>query len=122
MNRIRKRSWQCIGSSPGNSPRTRQPSLTETGKSRWRTRPPVTSKRRWNTETRRWPVSPRNLDILVSQASIAQQAKDNAALMNYAAKGGEVCHSIGKQAKPEGMSDAEFASQIADEKDNARTV
>jgi tetratricopeptide (TPR) repeat protein len=80
----------------------------------------VTSKRRWNTETRRWPVSPRNLDILVSQASIAQQAKDNAALMNYAAKGGEVCHSIGKQAKPEGMSDAEFASQIADEKDNAK--
>ena len=41
--------------------------------------------------------SPRNLDILVSQASIAQQAKNNAKLMDYAAKGGEVCH-VDRQA------------------------
>src|SRR5580704_5874734 len=47
--------------------------------------------------------APRNLDILVSQASIAQQAKDNAKLIDYAAKGGAVCNSIGKQPKPEGM-------------------
>ncbi len=52
--------------------------------------------------------SPHNLDILVSQASVAQQAKDKAKLMDYAAKGGEVCHSIGKQPKPEGTSDAEL--------------
>src|ERR1700678_3384179 len=38
-------------------------------------------------------ASGRNLDILVSQASIAQQAKDNAKLMDYAAKGGAVCSS-----------------------------
>src|SRR5271169_345520 len=44
--------------------------------------------------------APRNLDILVSQASIGQQTKDNAKLMDYAVKGGEVCGSIGKQAKP----------------------
>jgi hypothetical protein len=49
--------------------------------------------------------SPHNLDILVSQANMAQQAKNNAKLMDYAAKGGEVCLSIAKQAKPEGMSD-----------------
>src|ERR1700684_1772739 len=48
--------------------------------------------------------APRNLDIFVSQVSIAQQAKDNTKLMDYAAKGGTVCSSIGKQAKPEGMS------------------
>jgi len=60
--------------------------------------------------------SPRNLDILVSQASIAQQAKNNAKLMDYAARGGEVCHSIAKQPKPEGMSDEEFARMVADEK------
>ncbi len=60
--------------------------------------------------------SPHNLDILVSQANIAQQAKNNAKLMDYAAKGGEVCSSIGKQAKPEGTSDEEFARQIADQK------
>ncbi len=60
--------------------------------------------------------APRNLDIIVSQASIAQQAKDNAKLMDYAAKGGEVCRSIGKQAKPEGMSDNDFAQQVAADK------
>ena len=60
--------------------------------------------------------SPKNLDILVSQASIAQQAKDNAKLIDYAAKGGEVCSSIGKQPKPEGVSDDDFKRQTADEK------
>lgn len=64
--------------------------------------------------------SPRNLDILVSQASLAQQAKNNSKLMDYAAKGGEVCHSIGKQAKPEGMSDEDFARQVAEEKSGAQ--
>ena len=56
--------------------------------------------------------APRNLDILVSQASIAQQAKNNNKLIDYVAKGGEVCNSIGKN-KPEGMSDDDFNRQIA---------
>jgi tetratricopeptide (TPR) repeat protein len=60
--------------------------------------------------------SPKNLDILVSQASIAQQAKDNAKLMDYSIKGGEVCSSIGKQPKADGVSDDDFKRQIADEK------
>src|ERR1700730_2372348 len=47
--------------------------------------------------------SPHNLDILVSQASLAQQAKNNTKLMDCAARGGEVCSSIVKQAKPDGM-------------------
>ena len=61
-------------------------------------------------------ASPHNLDILVSQTGLAQQAKNNVKLMDYAAKGGEVCHSIAKQPKPEGMSDDEFASKINQEK------
>ena len=61
-------------------------------------------------------ASPRNLDILVSQAGVAQQAKQNSKLMDYAAKGGEVCHSIAKQPKPEGMSDEDFAQKIEQEK------
>lgn len=65
-------------------------------------------------------AAPRNLDILVSQASIAQQAKDNAKLMTYVAKGGSVCLSIGKQAKPEGISDEDFAKQIAEEKESVK--
>ena len=64
--------------------------------------------------------SPRNLDILVSQGNVAQQAKNNAKLMDYAAKGGEVCQSIAKQPKPEGMSDEDFARKVADEKTAAQ--
>jgi tetratricopeptide (TPR) repeat protein len=65
--------------------------------------------------------SPRNLDILVSQASIAQQAKNDPKLMDYAAKGGTVCHSIGKQAKPDGMSDEDFNKQAAEDKTAAKS-
>ena len=64
--------------------------------------------------------APRNLDILVSQASIAQQAKDNTKLIDYAARGGEICHAIGKQAKPEGMSDEDFNRQIAEDKNSSK--
>src|SRR6266567_5388484 len=60
--------------------------------------------------------SPRNLDILVSQASVAQQAKSNAKLMDYASKGGDVCLSLAKQTKAEGMSDDDFARKVNDEK------
>jgi tetratricopeptide (TPR) repeat protein len=63
--------------------------------------------------------SPRNLDILVSQASIAQQAKDNGKLTDYVARGGAVCSSIGKQAKPDGMSDDDFNRQLATDKSAA---
>lgn len=65
--------------------------------------------------------SPRNLDILVSQAGIAQQMKDNAKLMDYSVHGGEVCASISKQPKPEGVSDQDFASHIEDEKNATKS-
>lgn len=61
-------------------------------------------------------ASPHNLDILVSQAGLAQQAKQNSKLMDYAATGGNVCHSIAKQPKPEGMSDDDFAQKVGQEK------
>jgi tetratricopeptide (TPR) repeat protein len=64
--------------------------------------------------------SPRNLDILVSQTSIAQQAKNNSKVMDYAARGGEIFNSIDKEKKPEGMSDEEFANHQADEKNGAK--
>lgn len=65
-------------------------------------------------------ASPRNLDILVSQASIAQQLKDNAKTMDYAVRGGEVCSSIPKQPKPEGVSDQDFATRVEEEKNTAK--
>ncbi len=64
--------------------------------------------------------SPHNLDILVSQASLAQQAKSNSKVMDYAATGGAVCHSIGKQTKPAEMSDEDFARKLNDEKEAAQ--
>ncbi|HKN17942.1 MAG TPA: hypothetical protein VJX47_13415 [Candidatus Sulfotelmatobacter sp.] len=65
--------------------------------------------------------SSHNLDILVSQANIAQQAKDNAHLMAYAAKGGAVCSSIEKQPRPEGMSDSDFKNQVDEDKRAAKS-
>ena len=65
--------------------------------------------------------APRNLDILVSQASISQQAKDNTKLMDYAAKGGAVCNSFAKQAKPQDMRDEAFNHQVAEEKSAAQS-
>lgn len=61
-------------------------------------------------------ASPHNLDILTSQVSVAQQAKNNLKTMDYAAKGGEICHSIAKQPKPQGVSDEDFAQQVNQEK------
>ena len=64
--------------------------------------------------------SSHNLDILVSQASLAQQVKNNTKLMDYAARGGEVCQSIAKQAKAEGMSDEDFTRKVSDDKSAAQ--
>ena len=55
--------------------------------------------------------APRNLDILVSQASIAQQMKSNPRLFDYSVRGGAVYNSIDKSPKPDGMSDQDFATQ-----------
>lgn len=65
--------------------------------------------------------SPRNLDILVSQTSTATQAKNNTKVIEYSAKGGDVCHSIAKQAKPDGMSDEDFARKVTDDKNAAQS-
>ncbi len=65
--------------------------------------------------------APHSLDILVSQASIAQQLKNKSKLLDYAVRGGEVYNSIGKAAKPEGLSAEDFASQTQSQKDGAKT-
>ena len=65
--------------------------------------------------------SPHNLDILVSQTSIAQQMKNNDKVMEYAVRGGEAYNSISKEPKPEGMSDQEFASRVEQEKSSGKS-
>jgi tetratricopeptide (TPR) repeat protein len=61
--------------------------------------------------------SPHNMDILVTQVTIAQGLKDNAAMLKYSLQGGDAYDSIEKQAKPADLSDQEFASRIASDKD-----
>ena len=65
--------------------------------------------------------SPHNLDILVSQANIAQQMKDGAKTFQYCAAGGEIYNSIAKQTKPADMNDADFAARVEDEKNGAKS-
>jgi len=65
--------------------------------------------------------SPHNLDILVSQVNVGQQAKNYSKTMEYIAKGGEICHSIAKQPKPDGMSDEDFARKITEDKAQAQS-
>lgn len=65
--------------------------------------------------------SPHNLDILVSQASIAQQAKNNSKMMDYAGTGGGVCQSVAKQPKPDGMSDDDFSRKVAEDKNSIQS-
>lgn len=66
-------------------------------------------------------ASPHNLDILVSQANIALQAKNGPKLIDYASKGGEICGAVAKQKKPEGMSDDDFERKLADEKSSVQS-
>ena len=61
-------------------------------------------------------ASPRNLDILVSQTNIAQQMKDGGKVMDYAVKGGQAYDSIAKQPKLPEVSDQDFATAVADAK------
>jgi tetratricopeptide (TPR) repeat protein len=65
--------------------------------------------------------SPRDLDILVSQAGIAQQLKNDAKIMDYAEKGGQLYESIAKQPKPEGISDQDFAVRVAADQEAAKS-
>lgn len=65
--------------------------------------------------------SPRDLDIIVSQAGIAQQLKNDAKIMDYAEKGGQLYESIAKQPKPEGVSDQDLAVRVAADQEAAKS-
>jgi hypothetical protein len=67
-------------------------------------------------------ASPRNLDILMSQAMIAQQLKDNARIFKYALLGGDAYDSIDKQVKPADVPDELFQSSVKADKDMNRNA
>jgi len=56
------------------------------------------------------------LDILQTQADLAQQTKSYEKVVDYACRGAVVIKNIDKQPKPEGLSDEDFKNQIAAQK------
>ena len=57
-------------------------------------------------------LQPNNLDILVSVANVAQRAKAPDVVIDAAVHGGNAFNGMHKEAKPEGISDEEFALHI----------
>lgn len=64
---------------------------------------------------------PNNLDIIVSQAGVAQAMKDNTKVVDYAVRGAAVYHSIATQTKPAGVSDTEWESQVSQEQNSSKS-
>jgi tetratricopeptide (TPR) repeat protein len=64
---------------------------------------------------------PNDIDIVVSQASIAQAMKDNGKVVSAAVKGAAIFDSIAKQPKPAGVADDDWKSRVADEQESARS-
>ena len=65
---------------------------------------------------------PNNLDIIMSQATIAQAMKDNSKVLDYAVQGANVYNSIAKQPKPADTSDADWKSRIANEQSSSQNT
>ena len=66
-------------------------------------------------------AKPDDLDILVSQASIAQQMKNSAKIIDYATRGGKAYNTALQQPKPEGVSDAQYNSSLTTAKESNKS-
>jgi tetratricopeptide (TPR) repeat protein len=62
-------------------------------------------------------LAPHSLEILEWDVTLAQQTKDTARAFKYAIQGGQAYVSIDKAPKPADVTDADFASTIASEKE-----
>jgi len=65
---------------------------------------------------------PNNLDIIMSQATVAQAMKDNSKVVDCAVQGAAVFNSIAKQPRPADVSDADWSDKIANEQNSARNA
>lgn len=64
---------------------------------------------------------PNDLDIIVSQISVAQAMKDSGKVVDYAVRGAAIFDSIATQPKPADVSDADWKAHVADEQESARS-
>ena len=65
-------------------------------------------------------VYPNNLDIIMSQTTIAQAMKDNGKVMDYVVQGANVYNSIARQTKPADVSDVDWTAKIANEQSSVQ--
>lgn len=65
---------------------------------------------------------PNNLDLIMSQASVAQAMKDNGKVVDYAVQGAGVFQSIAKQPRPADIPDEDWKNRITNEEDSARNA
>lgn len=66
-------------------------------------------------------AKPDDLEILVSQTSIAQQMKNGARVVDYATRGGKAYNTALQQPKPEGVSDAQYNSSLTAAKESNKS-
>jgi tetratricopeptide (TPR) repeat protein len=64
---------------------------------------------------------PDDLDVLVSQTNVAIQMKNNAKVIDYAVRGGKVYNTALQRPRPEGVSDIEYASRLAEAKEGNKS-
>ena len=64
---------------------------------------------------------PRNMEILVLLASVAEKLKDTDKIVDSAVRGGTAFNGIASQTKPEGMAADDFALRIKQKQDLWRT-
>ena len=63
---------------------------------------------------------PNDLDIAVSQVTIAQAMKDNGKVVSDAVRGANIFQSIASQPKPADVSDDDWKARVAEEQQSAR--
>ncbi|MBZ5656628.1 MAG: hypothetical protein LAO56_15280 [Acidobacteriia bacterium] len=62
-----------------------------------------------------------DLDVLVSQTNVAEQMKNDAKVVEYASRGGKAYNTALQRPRPEGVSDLEYASRLAEAKESNKS-
>jgi tetratricopeptide (TPR) repeat protein len=66
-------------------------------------------------------AKPDDLDVLVLQTNIFEQMKNNAKVVDYATRGGRAYHSGLRQPRPEGVTEIEYDSRLAEAKESNKS-
>ena len=95
--------------------------LTPSGNCRSNTCQRAIRPRHWSTGDKALELYPNDLDIIVSQISVAQALKDSGKVVDYAVRGAAIFDSIATQPKPADVSEEDWKTRVAEEQDSARS-